>query len=89
MILHIEFIDRSNPWVTFGDIDHCKKAWKKWSNNPDARPLFMCGELKCRMRAPYGWSVGRYFDGAHTCKNFEYLGNALKYMERMEKMHNE
>lgn len=88
MILHIRFVDGSNPWVSFpADPKTLIKAWKRWSKNPAARPDFMCNGLHCLPVAGGGWAVGRYFDGAHKTRYFERLGNALRYMERSGVQH--
>ena len=85
MTLHITFIDGSNPYVFYGNAKDIKKKWLEFENVSTARPLFMCGELKCMRICGGGWAVGRYFDGAHKTISYERLGNALNYMEKKEK----
>lgn len=83
MILHITFTDGSNPWVSLpNNREVVMKFWHKWSEVPEARPEFMAGKLKCRRDCIGNWYVSPWFDGAHKCKEFKYLANALKYMER-------
>lgn len=85
MILHINFIDGSNPYVFYGNAKEVKKKWLEFENISTARPLFMCGELKCMRICGGGWAVGRHFDGAHRTLSYERIGNALNYMEKKEK----
>lgn len=85
MILHIKFIDGSNPFVSYGDKAQLLKAWKQYRHITTARPLFMTDNYKCMPISGGGWAVGRYSDGAHTTYKFERIGNALNAMERMEK----
>ena len=85
MILHVTFIDGSNPWAFYGPRETLLKQWKRWEHIPQARPEFICGDFKCLPVAGGGWAVGKYFDGAHTTKYYEYLGNALKALEVKQK----
>lgn len=87
MILHITFTDGSNPWVSFStDYKTLAKMWRNWAKNPNARPIFMGDGLECRMNCIHRWCVSKYFDGAHRCKEFKYLANALKYIWRVQKL---
>ena len=85
MTLHITFVDGSNPYVSYGNAKEVKKKWLEFANISTARPLFLCGELKCMMVGGGGWAVGKYFDGAYRTLFYERLGNALNYMEKKEK----
>ena len=86
MILHVTFIDGSNPWVSLPTDRHTiAKHWRRWiKNHPDtARPCAMCNGWQCRPVAGGGYAVARYFDGAHTTRYYEYLGHALAALERL------
>ena len=86
MILHVTFTDGSNPWVSLPtDRETVKKLWRQWEKNhpATARPCAMCNGWQCRPLAGGGYSVARYFDGAHTCRDYERLGNALRALERL------
>ena len=81
MTLHITFVDGANPYIFYGNAKETKKKWLRFENISTARPLFLCGKLKCMMVSGGGWAVGRYFDGAHKTIFYKRLGNALNYME--------
>jgi hypothetical protein len=83
MMLHITYIDGSNPYLMYASKKDCKREWN-WqaARNKHARPLFMAGGLQCRRVAGGGWAVARYFDGAHKTKHYTRLGDALNALER-------
>lgn len=84
MILHIMFTDGSNPWVSLPvNRKMAMNLWRKWSKVSTARPEFQFGKLICRCDNIGNWYVAQWFDGMHECKEFKYLANALKYMEKM------
>lgn len=86
MILHVVFLDGSNPYVSLPtDRRTVAKMWRQWmKNHPDtARPMAMCGSWKVLPVGGGGYALGRHFDGAHTTYNYERLGNALAALERM------
>lgn len=85
MILRITLDDGGDPIVYTGTPKELAKIWKKWAKWVEtARCVFFSNPdgLQCRARAGGGYSVGLYFDGAHRCKNYEYLVPALKCVEK-------
>jgi len=84
-MLHIEYVDGSNPYIMYGNKKTVMKEWA-WHEKryPLARCLFVCNGLLCRRVAGGGYAVAKYFDGAHKSRFYEKLGNALNYMEKRE-----
>lgn len=85
MILHVTFTDGANPVAYTGTPEELAKIWRKWAEwDKTARCHFFSkpGGLHCRERTGGGYSVGQYFDGAHHCKDYEYLVPALNCVEK-------
>lgn len=87
MILHIIFLDGSNPWVCFSD-DRREIAehWRDWMKHhpEEARPTAYYGNYLCKPaddNAGY-WVFrrGEYWD---TVKRYKHLGHALAALERL------
>lgn len=85
MILHINFTDGSNPWVSLPSDRHAiAKLWRQWTkNHPDtARQMAVAGAWRCC----YCRAIGQYIV---YCKErwggyyYRKLGNALAALERL------
>lgn len=85
MMLHIEYVDGTNPYIMYGSKKNVIKEWT-WQEkrNSAARCLFVCNGLLCRRVAGGGYAVAKHFDGAHKTRFYERLGNALNFMEKGE-----
>lgn len=83
MMLHIQYIDGSNPFIMQGSKKDVMKEWA-WHEKrfPAARCLFVCNGLLCRRVSGGGYAVAKHFDGAHRARFYARLGNALNYMEK-------
>lgn len=83
MVLKLEFTDGHEPWISFPmNREEALNLWNKLSKMPTVRPEFRFGKLKCRCDCLGNWYVAQWFDGMHKSKEFRYLANALKYMEK-------
>lgn len=83
MVLKLEFTDGHEPWISFPmNREEALNLWNKLSKMPTVRPEFRFGKLKCRCNCLGNWYVAQWFDGMHKSKEFKYLANALKYMEK-------
>ena len=83
MVLKLEFTDGHKPWISFPmNREEALNLWNKLSKMPTVRPEFRFGKLKCRCDCLGNWYVAQWFDGMHKSKEFRYLANALKYMEK-------
>lgn len=86
MILHVDFSDGSNPWLSFNADRHTiAKQWRRWMKyHPEtARPVAMCGGYKCQRSA---WYDGYYIyggDGESYRQYYHHLGHALAALERL------
>lgn len=82
MCLHVTFTDGSNPYIIYGNIETVSKKWAWYKKHvKTARCCFLGNNLQCMESAGGGYSVARYFDGAHKTKHYTYLKSALKALQ--------
>ena len=86
MILHVAFLDGSNPWVCFSDDPkEIAEHWKEWAKHHprEAIPKAYNGDYICEKstdRASFlVYKQGEY---NNTVQRYKYLGYALSYLEK-------
>ena len=83
MYLHVEWKDGSNPYIVYGSKDVVMKAYR-WFNKQYGKEisvLFGGNGLQCRKDCVGNWCVSKWFDGAHTTKQYSRLGYALNRLK--------
>lgn len=87
MILHITFTDGSNPWISFAHDRHTIiKQWRQWvKHHPEtAKPKAISGNYECSPGRVHGFYVyNRTKTEPETAKYYDYLGHALRALERL------
>ncbi len=87
MILHVTFLDGSNPWVSYpADRKQAAQQWRRWMKYHPvmAQPAAICGPFRCQKSK---WHGGYYLtskNGQHIPKQYyAHLGHALRALERL------
>ena len=86
MILHVTFLDESNPWVCFSpDRREIADHWRDWMkyHPEEAQPKAYSGDYICERAADRAgfliYKRGEYWD---TVKRYKNLGHALAALAR-------